>query len=89
MLIAEREPESEPVTTEGITRIGFIQLQAQMIVMERVDLVWRMLFMFGYDRTLSLSPQLFASIPVHDSSPVRICQRTLRAPAMCSPVLRL
>ena len=45
-----------------------------MVVTERLDLVWRMLFMFGYDRTLSLAPRLFESIPQHDTSPVRFDQ---------------
>jgi EF hand associated len=71
MLIRDRDAKAEPVTTEGITRVGFIQLQAQMVVTERLDLVWRMLFMFGYDRSLSLDAKLFANIPEHSTTPVR------------------
>jgi hypothetical protein len=70
LLIAEAAPKAEPVTTEGITRVGFIQLQAHMIMMQRLDLVWRMLFMFGYDRTLHLMPGLFVTIPEHSTNPV-------------------
>ena len=31
MLIADRDDQSEPVTTEGVTRIGFIQLQVRSL----------------------------------------------------------
>ena len=73
MLIADHDDNTtaEPVTTEGITRVGFIQLQAEMIRMERLDLVWHMLFRFGYSRTLALSPLLFSTLPDRAAAPVR------------------
>jgi hypothetical protein len=76
LLIRENAVDQEPVTTEGLTRIGFIQLQVQMLVIQRADLVWKTLMKFGYDRSLSLDPALYTSIPQHASQPVRlsVCQ---------------
>jgi hypothetical protein len=72
LLIRENTVDQEPVTTEGLTRIGFIQLQVQMLVIQRADLVWRTLIKFGYDHSLSLEPALYASIPRHTSQPVHL-----------------
>ena len=72
MLIEDaNDPQAEPVTTEGITRVGFMQLQMQMLVQERLDLIWHMLFRFGYTRSLALDPRLFASLPDRSVTPVR------------------
>ena len=81
LLIEGSTSEQEAVTTEGLTRVGFIQLQGHMLMNDRVDLIWRMLFKFGYDRSLHLQPALFANIPQHDTQPVR--NSAQRAPVAC------
>lgn len=63
--------DTEPVSTDGITQKGFMQLLMHMVEHERADLVWRMLFMFGYDRSLGLAPELTQGIPQRTSHPVR------------------
>lgn len=67
--LMERAPDS--VTTQGITRNGFMQLQAMMIQQQRLDICWTMLRSFGYNRQLHLKPDMFASIKDHASDSVR------------------
>ena len=55
-----RSPDS--VTTQGVTRSGFLQLQAMMIQQQRLDICWTMLRSFGYNRDLHLRPELFTNI---------------------------
>ena len=70
--------DTEPVTTDGITQKGFMQLLMSMVEHERADLVWRMLIMFGYDRKLSLAPEATQKIPTRQANPVRPCHQRNR-----------
>lgn len=63
--LMERAPDS--VTTQGVTRSGFMQLQAMMIQQERLDICWNMLRSFGYNRQLHLDSGVYASIPDQDN----------------------
>lgn len=67
--LMERAPDS--VTTLGITRSGFMQLQAMMIQQLRLDICWNMLRSFGYNRQLHLDPAVYDLIPEQPGSVVR------------------
>lgn len=67
--LMERAPDS--VTTLGITRSGFMQLQAMMIQQLRLDICWNMLRSFGYNRQLHLDPSVYDLIPEQPGSVVR------------------
>lgn len=71
--LMERAPDS--VTTLGITRSGFMQLQAMMIQQQRLDICWNMLRSFGYNRQLILDPAVYQSIPEGPGSVV--CSRII------------
>lgn len=66
--LMERAPDS--VTTHGITRSGFMQLQAMMIQQQRLDICWNMLRSFGYNRHLHLEAAVYESIPEAPGSQV-------------------
>jgi hypothetical protein len=91
LLIRENTVDEEPVTTEGLTRIGFIQLQVQMLVIQRADLVWQTLIKFGYDRSLTLDPALYAGIPQHACQPVRpaACRQVWHDKVVVVSILRI
>jgi hypothetical protein len=67
--LMERSPDS--VTTQGVTRSGFMQLQAMMIQQQRLDICWTMLRSFGYNRQLHLKPDMFSHIKDLAADPVR------------------
>lgn len=67
--LMERSPDS--VTTQGVTRSGFMQLQAMMIQQQRLDICWTMLRSFGYNRQLHLKPEMFSHIKDLATDPVR------------------
>jgi hypothetical protein len=60
----------DSVTTLGVTRVGFMQLQAMMIQQQRLDICWTMLRSFGYNRQLHLKPEMFTHIKDLQSDPV-------------------
>jgi EF hand associated len=76
------ERAADSVTTQGITRNGFMQLQAMMIQQQRLDICWTMLRSFGYNRQLRLKPEMLASIKDYASDPVSSCTNGLTAAAM-------
>lgn len=55
--------DTESVTTAGVTRAGFMHLQALIIVQERLDVCWHQLRKFGYDKTVALDPALLSAVP--------------------------
>ena len=65
------ERSNDSVTTLGVTRNGFMQLQAMMIQQQRLDICWTVLRSFGYNRQLHLKPEMFAHIKDLATEPVR------------------
>jgi EF hand associated len=54
---------TDSVTTEGVTRAGFMHLQALIITQQRLDVCWHQLRKFGYNKTVELDSSLMASVP--------------------------